>query len=87
MIKHYYKQIPDTNIIAVTVCKEIGNPNYERRCIQEGKYIVLNKCSLRQCADDFGYDVATISRDVRESLYFIDYYLWEEVNKIIGEVD
>ena len=53
------------------------------RIINEAKFIVLNKSTLRQTAMAFGISKSTVHKDLTERLYKINFSLYSQVRKLL----
>lgn len=61
----------------------MSNSYIEQRVIEEGAYILKNKCTIRQCARVFGVSKSCVHLDVSDKLKKIDYGLYKDVQKIL----
>ena len=57
----------------------------ERRVKEVGKYIVENRCTVRECAEVIGVSKSTIHKDIRDlnRLMEVDRYLYDEVEEVM----
>ena len=57
----------------------------ERRVVEVGRYIVENKCTVRECAEKIGVSKSTIHNDVRNPyrLREIDSQLYNQVEEVL----
>ena len=57
----------------------------EERTIELAKYIIENKCTVREAARKFGISKSTVHKDMTERLSKINQLLAEEVRAILLE--
>mgnify|MGYP003320236796 CR=1 FL=1 len=57
----------------------------EERTIELAKYIIANKCTVRDAAKKFGISKSTVHKDVTERLLDINGSLASDVGKILAE--
>ena len=57
----------------------------EERTVELAKYIIQNKCTLREAARKFGITKSTVHKDVTERLKKINPILAKEVRVILDE--
>ncbi len=55
------------------------------RVINEAKFILVNKSTVRQTAKAFGVSKSTVHKDLTEKLYKIDKQLFTNVRKLLNE--
>lgn len=57
----------------------------EERTVELAKYIIENKCTVRDAAKKFGVSKSTVHKDITERLSEINLRLAEEVRTILTE--
>ena len=57
----------------------------EERTVELAKYIIENKCTVRDAAKKFGVSKSTVHKDITERLSEISLRLAEEVRTILTE--
>ena len=57
----------------------------EERTVELAKYIIKNKCTVREAAKKFGISKSTVHKDITERLVEINGSLAEEVRSILME--
>lgn len=57
----------------------------EERTIELAKYIIENKCTVRDAAKKFGISKSTVHKDITERLNDINYTLAENVKSVLAE--
>lgn len=57
----------------------------EERTIELAKYIIENKCTVRDAAKKFGVSKSTVHKDITERLSEINLCLAEEVRSVLSE--
>lgn len=55
------------------------------RIINEAKFILVNKSTVRETAKAFGVSKSTVHKDLTEKLFFIDKELFSQVRKLLNE--
>lgn len=55
----------------------------ELRVINEAKYMIETKQTIRQIAKEFGVSKSTVHKDLKERLRNINYSLFKEVSTIV----
>ena len=58
------------------------NNKIYNRVVEEAKYIILTKKTVREVSYIFGVSKSTVHKDMKERLYFIDKNLYEKVSSI-----
>lgn len=57
----------------------------EERTLELAKYIIKNKCTVREAARKFGISKSTVHKDITERLIDINMSLAEEVKMVLAE--
>ena len=57
----------------------------EERTIELAKYIIENRCTVRDAAKKFGISKSTVHKDITERLNEINYTLAENVKIVLAE--
>jgi putative DeoR family transcriptional regulator (stage III sporulation protein D) len=55
------------------------------RIINEAKFILVNKSTVRETAKAFGVSKSTVHKDLTEKLYRLDKQLFSSVRKLLNE--
>ena len=56
---------------------------FSARAEEFAKYIIDNKCTIRECAKVFDYSKSTIHNDVSNKLRLIDQSLYEKTKQVL----
>lgn len=55
------------------------------RIVNEAKFILINKSTVRETAKAFGVSKSTVHKDLTEKLYSVDKQLFSSVRKLLNE--
>lgn len=58
--------------------------NIEERAVEFARYIIENKCTVRDTAKKFGISKSTVHKDVTERIKYLNPILYKKVKEVLN---